>query len=57
MQLIKARYWRNTCKYIEKANFALNKMKDLFTLSEKIISPKKVIYCRVSKEGVEHYST
>jgi len=42
---------------IEKANFALNKMKDLFTLSEKIISPKKVIYCRVSKEGVEHYST
>ncbi len=42
---------------IEKANIALNKMKGLFTLSEKIISPKKVIYCRVSKEGIEHYST
>jgi pyrimidine-nucleoside phosphorylase len=42
---------------IEKVNVALNQMKGLFTLSEKIISPKKVIYCRVSKEGIEHYST
>lgn len=41
---------------IEKAKIALNKVNNLFTTSEEIISPKEVIYYRVSKEGIEHYS-